>query len=224
MFLLRNGINYTGKTAWTQSHMNYLRKTKLNDPSQQIVLEEYIMAVEAARERVARLEAHMETQLDDWDRKPYVTALMAFRGFRVVAAMTIISELGDLSRFPHPRQLMAYLGVVPGEDSTGSRRRQGAITKCGNGHARWMLIECASHYQYHAKVSPELSKRQAGQSQEVRTISWNAQNRLCYRFRALSARRINRNKVIVAIARELSAFIWELHHQVSREIEGKASS
>ena len=224
MFLLRNGVNYTGKSKWTQSHMNYLRKTKLNDPSQQIVLEEYIMAVEAAEQRVKRLEAHMETQLEDWDRKPYVTALMAFRGFKIVAAMTIISELGDLSRFKHPRQLMAYLGVVPGEDSTGDRRRQGAITKCGNGHARWMLVECASHYQYEAKVSETLSRRQAGQSHEVRSISWRAQNRLCYRFRSLSARRMNRNKVIVAIARELSAFIWELHHQVTKEIEIKAAA
>jgi transposase len=219
MFLLRNGINYDGKTTWGPAHMNHLRRLKLADPTQNLVLEEYIMAVDAANERVARLEESMERQLDQWDAKPYVEALMAFRGFQVVAAMTIIAELGDLSRFKHPRQLMGYLGIVPGEDSSGEKRRQGAITKCGNSHARWMLIECASHYRYEAKVSQELSKRQDGQSREVKAISWRAQNRLCFRFRALSARGLNRNKVVVAIARELSAFIWELHRQVSKEIE-----
>ena len=205
MFLLRNGVRYSGKSTWTQAHMNYLRSYKFNDPSQQIVLEEYIMAIDAAEERIKRLEQHMETQLEDWDKKPYVKALMAFRGFKTVAAMTIISELGDLSRFRHPRQLMGYLGVVSEEESSGSKRRQGSITKCGNGHARWMLIECATHYQYDAKVTEVLSKRQAGQSREVKAISWRAQNRLCYRFRKLSARRLNRNKVVVAVSCSLSS-------------------
>ncbi|MDF1756669.1 MAG: IS110 family transposase [Verrucomicrobiales bacterium] len=218
MFLLRNGVRYSGKSRWTQGHMNYLRKYKFNDPSQQIVLEEYIIAISAAEERVKRLEMHMENQLEDWDKKPYVKALMALRGFKVVAAMTIVSEPGDLSRFPHPRQLMGFLGLVSSEESSGAKRRQGSITKCGNGHARWMLVESASHYQYEAKVTETLSRRQAGQSREVKIISWRAQNRLCYRFRQLACRRLNRNKVVVAIARELSAFIWELHHQVAKEI------
>ena len=224
MFLLRNGVRYTGKSAWTQAHMNYLRSYKFNDPSQQIVLEEYITAIDTAEERIRRIEQHMEAQLEDWDKKPYVDALMAFRGFKTVAAMTIISELGDLSRFPHPRKLMGYLGVVSEEESSGPKRRQGSITKCGNGHARWMLIECATHYQYDAKVSETLSRRQTGQSREIKAISWRAQNRLCYRFRRLAARRLHRNKVVVAVARELIAFIWEMHHQVTKEIEMKSTS
>jgi len=218
MFLLRNGVIYSGKSKWTQAHMNYLRKYKFNDPAQQIVMEEYIVAIDAAEERVKRLEDHMANLLEKWDKKPFVDALMAFRGFKVVAAMTIISELGDLSRFPHPRQLMGFLGLVSSEESSGPKRRQGSITKCGNGHARWMLVECASHYQYEAKVTETLSRRQAGQSHDVKVISWRAQNRLCYRFRQLSARRLNRNKVVVAVARELTAFIWELHQQVRSEI------
>ncbi len=120
------------------------------------------MAIDSAEERAKRLEKHMGNQLEDWDKKPYVMALMAFRGFKTVASMTIISELGELSRFPHPSQLMAFLGVVPTEGSSGPKRKQGSITKCGNAHARWMLIECASHYQYEAKVSEALSKRQPG--------------------------------------------------------------
>lgn len=143
---------------------------------------------------------------------------MAFRGFQEVAAMTEVAELGDLDRFDHPRQLMAFLGLVPQEESTGSRRRQGAITKTGNGHARWMLIECASHYSHEPKVSPQLSARQQGQSHAVKIISWRAQNRLNYRFRRLKARGMHRNKVVVAIARELCGFLWELHRQITAEL------
>lgn len=219
MFMLRNGNRYDGKTTWTQAHMNYLRRTRMQHPAQQLVLEEYILEVDALTERVARIEAQMIEFLPKWEREPYVRALMAFKGFKEVAAMTVISELGDLSRFKHPRQLMGYLGLVPEEASSGERRRQGGITKTGNGHARWMLIECASHYSHAPKVSPQLSARQAGQSREVRCISWRAQNRLSYRFRCLAARQLHRNKVVVAIARELCGFLWELHLQVSSEMK-----
>ena len=221
MFLLRNGYTYSGKTNWTQGHMNYLRGLTMPSPSQQIVLEESIIAVDAANERIERLEMHMKKQLETWERKPFVEALMAFRGFDVVAAMIVISELGDLSRFKNPRQLMAYVGMVPSEESSGERRRQGGITKCGNSHARWILIECATHNRNQPAVSERLSKRQTGQSREVRIISWRAQQRLNYRYRTLSARRIHHNKVTVAVARELLAFIWELHHQVAKEVNAR---
>lgn len=218
MFMLRNGNRYDGKTTWTQAHMNYLRRTQMQHPAQQLVLEEYILEVDSGIERVARIEKQMVELLPNWEREPYVRALMAFKGFREVAAMTVISELGDLSRFQHPRQLMGYLGMVPEEASSGEKRRQGGITKTGNGHARWMLIECASHYSHAPRVSPQLSARQAGQSREVRSISWRAQNRLSYRFRCLAARQLHRNKIVVAVARELCGFLWELHHQVSDEL------
>ena len=217
MFLLRIGRRYDGKTNWTQAHMNYLRGITMPDAAHQIVLEEYIIAVDAGVERVGRLVAHMERVLETWSRKPHVEALMALRGFQTVAAMTIVSELGDLSRFKGPRQLMGYLGMVPGESSSGMKRRQGSITKTGNGHARWMLIECASHYRMAPKVSAALSARQTGQSRAVRELSWGAQNRLNYRFARLSARGLNRNKVVVAVARELCAFVWELDGLVSKE-------
>ena len=218
MFLLRNGIRYQGHTKWTHSHMNYLRKLKLPDPVQQILLEEYVMRIELGSQCVQRLEDHMEELLKSWDRRPYVQALMAFRGFQIVAAMTQVSELGDLSRFTSPRQMMSYLGLVPSEKTSGSKRRVGGITKTGNSHSRWMLIESASHYSHTAKVSPQLSVRQKGQSHEVCEISWKAQNRLHKRYVKLMARGLNRNKVIVAIARELCGFLWELHHQVTKEI------
>jgi len=209
-FMLRNGMSYSGKTNWTQSHLNYIRKTAMPDPVQQIVLEEYIMEIDAAEERVARLLAHMEEQLANWDREPMVRALMALRGFQIVTAMTLVAELGDLDRFDTPRQLMGYLGLVPGEDSSGAKRRQGAITKTGNTHARWMLVESANAYEKKEMVSPALSKRQEGQIREVKALSWRAQTRLCYRRRRLSARKLPRNKVTIALARELCGFLWEL--------------
>ena len=107
----------------------------------------------------------MKQLLPDWEWKPVVEALMACKGFQEVAAMTIISELGDLRRFDHPRKLMAFLGLVPGEDSTGTKRRQGAITKCGNSHARWMLVECSQHYRKAPKVSAVLSQTTGGPGQ-----------------------------------------------------------
>lgn len=218
MFLLRNGIRYKGTTPWTHSHMNYLRKLKMADPVQQILLEEYLMHIELGSQRVNRLEEHMHELLKSWERKPYVDALMAFRGFQVVAAMTQVAELGDLSRFSSPRELMSYLGLVPSEKSSGPKRRVGSITKTGNAHARWMLVECASHYSHPAKVSPQLSMRQKGQSYQVCSISWKAQIRLNSRYKRLMARGLNRNKVIVAIARELCGFLWELHQQVTQEL------
>jgi transposase len=217
-FLLRNGIHYTGKSKWTAAHMRYLRDLRLPSAAHQKVLEEYLQAIDSAHERVERLADHLETLLITWERADYVLALMAMRGFKLVAAMTIVSELGDLSRFKHPRQLMGYLGLVPGEQSTGLRRRQGSITKCGNSHARWMLVECAQHYRYTPKVSTALSWRQDGQSKPVKSVSWRAQNRLHNRYIKLTMRRLHHNKIIVAMARELSAFIWELSGIVDSEL------
>ncbi|MDZ4862754.1 MAG: transposase [Gemmatimonadota bacterium] len=134
---------------------------------------------------------------------------MAFKGFQLVAAMITVSELGDLHRFEHPRQLMGYLGLVPSEQTSGAGRRQGAITKCGNPHARWLLIECSQHYATPPKVSKGLSRRQEGQPPAVIKTSWKAQNRLHLRLMALLARRVHRNRALVAVARELTAFIWE---------------
>lgn len=222
MFMLRNGYRYDGKTNWTQAHMNYLRRTRMQHPAQQLVLEEYVLEIDSGIERVNRIEQQMKELLPNWERESYVRALMSFKGFKEVAAMTVISELGDLSRFKHPRQLMGYLGMVPEESSSGEKRRQGGITKTGNGHARWMLIECASHYNHSPRVSPQLSARQAGQSREVRCIAWRAQNRLNFRFRRLAARQLHRNKIVVAVARELCGFLWELHLQVSDELVHKA--
>ena len=152
----------------------------------------------------------MQTLLPTWRLAPAVAALMAFRGFQQVAAMILVSELGDIHRFAHPRQLMTCLGLVSVEDSSGPRQRLGHISRCGNGHQRWLLTECAEHYLSPPKVSKELSRRQEGQPPQVRALSWKAQNRLHLRFTRLLARRLQRNKAKVAIARELCGFVWAL--------------
>lgn len=215
--LLRNGYRYGGKSPWTEAHMRYLRELMLPEPAQKFVLEEYLQRVDASVAQVERIENQMAHLLATWQRRPFVEALQGFRGFQLVAAMTLGSELGNLLRFDHPRRLMAYIGLVPGENSSGERRRQGAITKCGNSHVRWMLVEVAHHYRYPPKVSKELSKRQEGLSRDVRAVSWRAQERLHRRFCRLSLRGVHRNKVVIAIARELTAFIWELAQVLEKE-------
>jgi transposase len=212
-FLLRNGFRYTGKSSWTQGHMRYLRELAVNHPAQKAILEESILGIEAAVARVARLEAHLEQVVEGWHLRPVVEALQCLRGVAFLAAVVLTSELGDLTRFAHPRQLMAYLGLVPGEHSTGSNRRQGSITKCGNRHARLFLIEAAHHYRQPPKVSKELSRRQEGQSRRVRQMAWEAQNRLHRRTWKLMARGVIVPKVVVAVARELLGFIWAIHRE-----------
>jgi transposase len=208
--LLRHGYRYHGKTAWSAAHQRYLRELVLPHPAMKVILEEYLMAIEAAAERIVRCEQAMRDLLPGWRLEPAVHALMAMKGFQIVAAMIVVSELGEIHRFAHPRQVMAYLGLVPTENTSSDKRRQGGITKCGNAHARWLLIESAQHYVTSPKVSQELSRRQEGQPREVRAISWRAQNRLHSRFARLSARKLQRNKALVAIARELCGFVWEL--------------
>ena len=213
-FLLRNGYRYTGKSRWTAAHMRYLRDLTMPDPYMRITLEECIQAVDSGIERVERITRRLKDILPEWEWEPVVCALMACKGFQEVAAMTIIAELGDLRRFDHPRKLMAFLGLVPGEDSSGPRRRQGGITKCGNSHARWMLVECSQHYRKAPKIGSALSKRQEGQGKDVKELAWRMQNRLHARYVRLKARGKREPKAIVAIARELCAFIWELHNKI----------
>jgi len=223
-FLLRNGYRYTEKTAWGQAHMRYLREIVLPHPAMKIVLEEYLQCIDAADQRIERLEVQMKALLEEWHMKPVVLALMGLRGYQTVAAMITVSEIGDIHRFAHPRQLMAYLGLVPSESSSGGSRAQGGITKCGNGHLRWIFNECAQHYRLPPKVSRELSLRQEdipkAHRKEVREISWRCQNRLHERGRKLAARGKTRQKVQIAMARELAAFVWEVMRIVTPLADG----
>jgi len=217
--LRRLGYNYTGKTHWNQAHMNYLRGLKLPDSAHNIILEDNLTLIDFNEKRVEKIEAEMLNLLADWQRRPLVEAMMAFKGFKLIAAMVTVSEIGTFSRFEHPKKLMAFLGLVPSENSSGNKRRQGSISKCGNPHARWILIEQATHYRYPPKISEQLSRRQAGQDRWVLELSWSTQIRLNTRFKSLRKRLLHHNKTKVAVARELCAFLWEL----GTRIESKAA-
>jgi transposase len=166
-------------------------------------------------ERLQRLEAELPALVQTWRWAPVVEAIQALRGVQFIAAVTLIAELGDLSRFASPRQLMSYLGLTPSEHSSGERRRQGAITKTGNAHARRVLVEGAWAYRYPAKVSRHLQLRLEKVPKVIQDMSWKAQVRLCKRYRRLVARGKNVNQVVVAIAREMAAFVWAIAREVA---------
>jgi transposase len=212
--LLRHGHRYTGKTSWTAAHERYLGQISFGHAAQDIAYTEYRSAVREAHDRVERITDALREQLPSWRFAPIVAALMTLKGIELVTAVTLIAELGDLARFAHPKELMSYLGLVPSEYSTGESRTQGAITKTGNGHVRRVLIESAWSYRYPARMSRELVVRHEGQPQSVREVAWRAQLRLCSRYRRLAARGVHHNKICVAIARELAAFVWDVARQV----------
>ena len=212
--LLRNGIPYAGKSSWTAAHLRWLANVKLGHTAQQIAFQEYLHAITQAGERIARLEQALRNALPDWGLLPAVQALQALRGVQLIAAMTLVAELQDFLRFESPRQLMAYLGLVPAEHSSGSKRRQGAITKAGNSAARRMLVEVAWHYRVEPRVSPIIAARQDGLPEAVTQIAWKAQTRLCNKFKRLSARRLMKTKAVVAVARELAGFVWAIGREV----------
>jgi transposase len=213
-FLLRHDVRYTGQATWGPAHLRWLSEVICPTPAQQIVFQEYVRAVTEHTERLQRLEQELHEQVIAWRLCPVVDALQALRGVQFTVAVTTVAELGDLTRFDNPRQLMKYLGLTPSEYSSGERRRQGGITKTGNTHARRALVEGAWAYRYPAKVSRHLQLRLEKLPKPIQDTSWKAQVRLCKRYRQLSARGKNPNQVVVAIARELVAFMWAIAKQV----------
>lgn len=212
-FLLRLGFRYTGRSSWNDAHKRYLAGLVMPQPPQQIAFQEYIHAIDAAGERLDRLSQAVLDALPDWKWEPVVRALMCLRGVQALTAMTLVAEVGDLSRFEDPRSLMHFLGLTPSEHSSGGSRSQGGITKCGNAHCRRVLTEAAWQYRLTPKVSAAMQPRQQHQSQAVRLIAWQAQQRLHKRFRLLSAKK---KSVIAAtaVARELTGFVWAIACQV----------
>jgi transposase len=214
-FLLRQDIRYEGRANWGPAHLRWLADVVCPTPAQQIVFQEYVRAVSEQTERLQRLEVELQTLVQTWRWAPVVEAIQALRGVQFTAAVTLIAELGDLTRFANPKHLMSYLGLTPSEHSSGERRRQGAITKTGNSHARRVLVEGAWAYRYPAKVSRHLQLRLEKVPKAIQDISWKAQVRLCKRYRRLLARGKNANQVVVAIAREMAAFVWAIAREVA---------
>ncbi len=208
-FLLRQGLHYcAGKKTWSQTHLNWLASQKFEYPEHRLVFEEMMMAMRQAQERLERLEQAIRAAVPDWSLADLVTALMAMRGIDLIAAATFLAEIGDLSRFQSPCELMAYLGLVPSEDSTGDCVKRGPITKAGNRRARRMLVECAWSYQHPPRVGKDKQEKIAAAPRAVREIAWKAQSRLNRRYRALIRRGKLKTVAITAVAREFAGFIW----------------
>lgn len=217
-FLLRHGRVYGGKSRWTQAHFRWLETVSFASPVQQVVLQEYTEQVKAARRRVADMEIQMRAALKSWSLREVVEALMALRGVSLITAMTTLAELGDITRFDSPRQLMAYLGLVPSEHSSGGSRRQGGLTRTGNGHVRRVLVEAAWSYRFAARKSRCIEQRAEKTSPAIQVIAWAAQKRLCWRYQGLLQGGKVKQQVTAAVARELAGFIWA----IACEVTGKA--
>jgi transposase len=209
-FLLRRERVYRGVRTWSLAYRRWLTTLRFEHPAQQIVLQDYIHAVQDAEARRDRLTEQIEELLPRWSMAPVVAALQAMRGVAFVVANTVVAEVGDFRRFVHPRQLMAYLGLVPSEHSSGSSVRRGGITKAGNALARRVLIEGAWTYRMSARVSRKIHDRLEQLPPQIRDIAWKAQVRLCARYRRLAAAGKPKVVVTTAIAREMVGFIWAI--------------
>jgi transposase len=212
-FLLRNDIRYSGRANWGLEHLRWLARLVLSTPAQQIVFQESVRTVTERTELLHRLEGELLEHARQWRMYPVIEALQALRGVQFTVAITTLAELGDLTRFDQPRQLMKYLGLTPSEYTSGPRRLLGGITKCGNSHARRALIEAAKAYRHPAKVSEAIQARQQHLPKPIQDIAWKAQLRLCKRYRKLHARGKHHNTIAAAIARELAAFMWAIARQ-----------
>ena len=213
-FLLRHGLAYTGRATWTAAHRRYLAKVVCPTPAQQLVFQESLHAVDEQVERMARLERQLVEITPSWRLRPVVEAVQALRGVEWLVALTVVAELGDLTRFDNPRQLAAFVGLIPSEHSSGTSRRQGGITTTGNGRARRVLVEAAKAYRFPAKVSQHIQKRIQDLPKVAQAIGWKAQVRLCPRFRRMVSHGKHPNVAAAAIARELIAFMWAIAKEV----------
>ena len=212
--LLRNNINYKGTANWSQKHLRWLTELVLPHPAQHIVLQEFLQTITERISRLERLDNELTHHVHQWRYYPVVKAIQAMRGVRLLVATGVVAELGDLTRFDHPRKLMSYLGLVPSEHSSGGKRHIGAITKCGNGRARRLLVEGAHTYRYAANISTDMQKRQEGLPKDIIDIAWKAQLRLCKRYKKMIAKGKHYNLVVTAIAREMIAYIWAIAKEV----------
>lgn len=223
-FLLRQGRRApAGIKAWTERHAQWLRALEFDHPAHASTCLDYVGELEHVRDRLRRLEGAIDEALAAAPPalQAPIAALQALRGIAKISAATIVTEVGRLSRFPSPRQLMSYSGAVCSEHSSGSRTRRGRITRAGNAHLRRVVVEAAWAYRHRPFVGETLHARQAGISDEVRAIAWKAQHRLYARYRRLMGRGKVHQQVIMALARELLGFIWAIGVAVERTVPGQ---
>jgi transposase len=213
-FLLRHGRTFNERKHWTSAHLRWLAEQRFEHPAQQIVFQDAINALEDAGARLQHLDKQLAAIVPGWSMARVVAAYQAMRGVSFIVAVTFAAEIGDVRRFESPRQLMAFLGLVPCERSTGESTRRSGLTLAGNRRARRVLIEGTWTYRYPARVSETLRARLEGLPKPVRDIAWKAQVRLCSRYRRLIAAGKKAPVAIAAIAREMGAFLWAIGRQV----------
>jgi len=212
-FLLRSGQRpLLGVKAWTDRYMAWVRQLRYAHPAQAATLLDYLHEVEHMGERVKRLEQAITEAVKQAPpaMQKVIRGLQALRGIAQISAVTIVSELGRISRFEGARQLMGYSGAVPREDSSGKRTQRGSITKTGNAHLRRIAVEAAWSYRLRPGIGPALRKRQEGLPEEIKEIAWKAQIRLSKRYARLAAAGKDKRKIVTAVARELLGFIWAI--------------
>jgi transposase len=220
-FLLRQELRYTGQATWGPAHLRWLAEVVCPTPAQPSVFPEDRRAVNQHPERLQRLEQELQEQVESWRLPPVVEARQALRGVQLTVAVTAVAARGDLTRFDRPGARMKFLGLIPSEDARGERRRQGSITKAGNTHARRGPVEGAWAYRYPAKVRRHPHLRPETQPNTIQDRSWEAQLRLCNRYRRLTARGKHATQVVVAIARAFVGCLWAIAKQVPVTPEGQ---
>lgn len=215
-FLLRHNVCYSGKSKWSKAYFNWLTDISMPHPAQQITLQEYIDMVQDGKKRVERISEQIKHLSGQSQLSILNMSLQSLRGVSQIVSAVVVSEIGDLTRFDSPSKLMAYLGLVPSQHNSGDKKKPGKITKTGNGHVRRALIEAAQAYRLPARKSRAIAKRNEGLPQEICKIAWQAQVRLCGRYKRLVFRGKNSNLVKTAIARELAGFMWAIAHAVPK--------
>jgi transposase len=227
-FLLRHGRRSpAGMKAWTAAYLVWVkRNVKFDQWAQEATLADYLHEVEHAQERIKRLERAIDEAIQTMPERmrSVMQALQTLRGIAKISAVTVVAELGEISRFRKPRQLMGYSGAVSSEYSSGAQTWRGGITKTGNAHLRRIIVEAAWAYRHRPSVGPELAMRQKGASPEVKEIAWKAQHRLHSRYRKLLAKGKTKQKVMTALARELLGFVWDIGVRVEQQFaDGRKS-
>jgi len=221
-FLLRRGQRApAGVRPWTLKHLAWVKgQVRFDHAAQEAALVDYVAEVDHAAERIQRLESAIDEAARHAPERmrALIEGLQALRGVARLTAVTLVSELGELSRFRHPRQLMGYSGLVPSENSSGDRTRRGAITKTGNAHLRRVLTEAAWAYRARPSIGAELRRRQRDQSETIKEIAWKAQHRLHSVYRRLLSRGKPSQKVVTAVSRELAGFIWAVGLEVDKQL------
>ncbi len=213
-FLLRKGLTYHLKTKWNTGHTSWIRGQRFPQEADNVTLADYLKQAEVLDERVTGIEEHLKVYSGHWEQNSLVESLQGLRGIAFVSAVAIAAEVGDLRRFPTAGKFMSYVGLVPSEHSSGRKEKRGSITRCGNSIVRRLLVEASWHYRHKPGNSRAITLRNEELPKRIQDITWKAQERLHRKYMKLLMAGKPKNKVCVAVARELAGFIWAIGQSI----------